>query len=256
MDPFQTYISTAPAAPRVQPPRKALSYKANFSRHLGTHLASKPPRAILHKYLKHSPYQYFLHEKPTRIRFSPTKVKIIKKHTAPEIIIIKNKTNDGCRAVHTLSTREKSFFLNPKPILGTLLFFDAADGYAHQIGYMLKKYDDHVDCIMLDTHDSYNGDIWSRALLKMLTKLCKKPAILHKKKMGAGDIQKRDSKFGNGYGLCFQWSVFMLKYLSRLDPALSTEEVVNYVKRLYKTIFSNLRYRDGIHYMMSEVYGS
>ena len=256
MDPFQTYIETAPKVPRVQPPRKALSYTANLPRHLGTHLASKPPRGIIHKYLKHSPYQYFLHEKPTRIRFSPTKVKIIKKNTAPEIIIIKNKTNDSCRAIHTLSTREKEFFLNTKPILGTLLFFDQADGYSHQIGYMLKKYEDHVDCIMLDTHNSYNGDIWSRAILKMLTKLCKKPAILHKKKMNAGDIQRRDKRFGNGYGLCFQWSVFMLKYVSQLDPDLPTDEVVAYVKDLYKSIFQILKLRHGIHYLMAEVYGS
>ena len=256
MDPFQTYIETAPNAPRVQPPRKALSYEANLPRHLGTHLASKPPRAIIHKYLKNSAYQYFLHEKATRIRFSPTKVKILKKHTVPEILIIKNKTNDGCRGVTTLSSREKTFFLNDKPILGTLLFYDQTDGYAHQIGYMLKKYEDHVDCIMLDTHDSYNGDVWSHAILKMLTKLCKKPAILHKKKMNAGDIQKRDKRFGNGYGLCFQWSLYMLKYLSQLDTDLSTEEVVDYVKMLYKRIFTILKLRNGIHYLMSEVYGS
>ena len=253
---FQSYIETAPHAPRVQPPRKALSYKANLPRHLGTHLATKPPRAILHKYLKNSPYQYFLQEKAARIRFSPTRVKILKKHTVPEIIIIKNKTNDGCRGVTTLSSREKTFFLNDKPILGTLLFFDAADGYAHQIGYMLKKYDDHVDCIMLDTHDSYNGDIWSRAILKTLTKLCKKPVVLHKKKLNAGDIQKRDRRFGNGYGLCFQWSILMLKYVSQLDPELSTQEVVNYVKQLYKRIFQVLGTRNGIHMLMAEVYGS
>ena len=255
MDSFQTYIETAPNAPRIQPPRKALSYEANLHRHLGTHLHTKLPRAIVHKYLKHSPYQYFLHEKSTRIRFSPTKVKVLKKHTAPEILIIKNVTNDGCRAVHTLTPREKTFFLNAKPILGTLLFFDPTDGYAHQIGYMLKKYKDHVDCIMFDTHDSYNGDVWSRAILKILAKLCNKPAVLHKKKLGAGDIQKYDTQFGNGYGLCFQWSLFMLKSVSQLDPASSTEEVVDHLKQLYKKIFTDLK-QNRIHDLMAQVYGS
>ena len=253
---FQAYIQSAPHAPRVQPPRKALSYEANLHRHLGTHLKTKLPRAILHKYLKHSGYQYFLHEKATRIRFSPTKVKILKKYTAPEIIIIKNVTNDGCRGVTTLTKREKAFFLNDKPILGTLLFFDPADGYAHQIGYMLKKYEDHVDCIMLDTHDSYNGHVWSHAILKVLKTLCKKPAVLHKKNLGRKDMQMRDTRFGNGYGLCFQWSILMLKYVSQIDPAASTENVIEYVTSLYKRIFDILSVKNGVHSLMAEVYGS
>ena len=253
---FQEYIQAAPNAPRVQPPRKALSYEANLHRHLGTHLKSKLPRAIIHKYLKNTGYQYFLHEKATRIRFSPTKVKILKKHTAPEILIIKNVTNDGCRAVTTLTKREKAFFLNAKPILGTILFFDPADGHAHQIGYILKKYEDHVDCIMLDTHDSYNGHVWSYAILKVLKSLCKKPAILHKKNLGCKDMQMGDRRFGNGYGLCFQWSVLMLKYVSQIDPAASTEEMIDYVTRLYKRIFTMLKQKNGVHSLMAHIYGS
>ena len=253
---FQQYLENVPSVKRVQPPRKALSYETNFPRHLGTHLASKPPRSFVHKYLKNTGYQYFVHEKASRIRFSPTKVKVLKKNTAPEIIILKNVTNDGCRAINTLTSREKSFFLNDKPILGTLLFYDQADGYAHQIGYMLKKYDDHVDCIMLDTHTSYNGHAWTHTLIKALTKLCNKPAILYKKKLGEQDMQRRDVTFGDGYGLCFQWSLFMLKYVSQLNPSASTEYVIEYVNRLYKRIFRNLQHKEGIYRMIGEVYGS
>lgn len=252
---FQQYVVNAPSALRVQPPRKALSLKVNISRHLSTHMKSKLPRAFLHKYLKNTGYQYFLHEKASRIRFSPKIVKVLKKHTAPEIIILKNVTNDGCRAVHTLSTREKEFFRNDKPILGTLLFYDQNDGYAHQIGYMLKKYEDHVDCIMFDTHDSYNGHAWTHALIKMLTYLCKKPTVLYKKNLGEKDMQLKDKNYGKGFGLCFQWSLFVLKYVSQLDPSCTTDYAISYVNKLYKRIFSNLEH-DGIHMMIGEIYGS